>query len=110
MPADAPRQVFRPSPPNYVIGWVLTIIFVLLGLAFVLGGPDSGDWVWPEIMGAVLLLLAVFVLRAMATSVLIATRQNWSTGIGCSAGTRSSGPRSGLSASVRAAAAADGRR
>jgi hypothetical protein len=73
MPADAPRQVFRPSPPNYVIGWVLTIFCMLLGLAFVLGGPDSGDWVWPEIMGAVLLLVAVFVLRAMATSVLIAT-------------------------------------
>jgi hypothetical protein len=73
MPADVPRRVFRPSPPNYVIGWTLTTIFLLLGLAFVLGGPSSGDWVWPEITGVVLLLLAVFALRAMATSVLIAT-------------------------------------
>jgi hypothetical protein len=73
VPADAPRQVFRPSPPNYVIGWVLTTFFVLLGLGFVLGGPGGGDWVGPEIMGVVLLLLAAFGIRAMATSVLIAT-------------------------------------
>ena len=73
MPADAPRQVFRPSPPNYVIGWVLTTFFVLLGLALVLGAPGRRDWVGPEIMGVVLLLLAVFAVRAMATSVLIAT-------------------------------------
>ena len=73
MPADAPRQVFRPSPPNYVIGWVLTTFFVLLGLVFVLGGLGGGDWVGPEIMGVVLLLLAAFGIRAMATSVLIAT-------------------------------------
>ena len=73
MPADAPRQVFRPSPPNYVIGWVLTTFFVLLGLVFVLGGLGGGDWAGPEIMGVVLLLLAAFGIRAMATSVLIAT-------------------------------------
>jgi hypothetical protein len=71
--ADAPRQVFRPSPPNYVIGWVVTTVFVLLGLGFVLGGPAKGDWVGPEIIGVVLLLLAAFGIRAMATSVLIAT-------------------------------------
>jgi hypothetical protein len=74
MPADVPRQVFRPSPPTCVIGWALTTVFALLGLAFVVGGPISGDWVGPEILGVVLLLLAVFSLRAMATSVLIATR------------------------------------
>lgn len=73
MPADAPRQVFRPSPPNYVIGWVLTTFFVLLGLVFVLGGLGGGDWFGPEIVGVVLLLLAAFCIRAMATSVLIAT-------------------------------------
>jgi hypothetical protein len=73
VPADAPRQVFRPSPPNYVIGWVLTTFFVLLGLVFVLGGLGGGDWVGPEIVGVVLLLLAAFGIRAMATSVLIAT-------------------------------------
>ena len=73
MPADAPRQVFRPSPPNYVIGWVLTTFFVLLGLALALGAPGQRDWVGPEIMGVVLLLAAVFSVRAMATSVLIAT-------------------------------------
>jgi len=73
MPADAPRQVFRPSPPNYVIGWVLTTFFVLLGLALALGAPGRRNWVGPEIMGVVLLLLAVFAVRAMATSVLIAT-------------------------------------
>jgi hypothetical protein len=73
MPADVPRQVFRPSPPTYVIGWALTTVFALLGLAFVVGGPSSDDWVWPEFMGVVLLLLAVFSLRAMATSVLVAT-------------------------------------
>ena len=73
VPADAPRQVFRPSPPNYVIGWVVTTVFVLLGLGFVLGGPAKGDWVGPEIIGVVLLLLAAFGIRAMATTVLIAT-------------------------------------
>jgi hypothetical protein len=71
--ADAPRQVFGPSPPNYVIGWMLTTFFVLLGLVFVLGGPGGGDWVGPEIVGVVLLLLAAFGIRAMATSVLIPT-------------------------------------
>jgi hypothetical protein len=64
---------FGPHPPNYVIGWALTIFFLLLGLAFVLGGPGSRDWVGPEIVGVVLLLLAAFCIRAMATSVLIAT-------------------------------------
>ena len=73
MPADAPRQVFRPSPPNYVIGWVLTTVFALLGLVLVVGGLGGGDWVGPEITGIVLLLLAAFCIRAMATSVLIAT-------------------------------------
>ena len=73
MPADAPRQVFRPSPPNYVVGWVLTTFFVLLGLVFVLGGAGGGDWAGPEIVGVVLLLLAALCIRAMATSVLIAT-------------------------------------
>ena len=73
MPADAPRQVFRPSPPNYVVGWVLTTVFALLGLAFVLGGPGRADWVGPEITGVTLLLLAAFSIRAMATSVLIAS-------------------------------------
>jgi hypothetical protein len=73
MPADAPRQVFRPSPPNYVVGWVLTTLFVLLGLAFVLEGPGGGDWFGPEIAGVATLLLAAFCIRAMATSVLIAT-------------------------------------
>jgi hypothetical protein len=73
MPADAPRQVFRPSPPNYVIGWVLTTLFVLLGLAFVLAGAFGREWVGPEIAGVALLLLAAFCVRAMATSVLVAT-------------------------------------
>ncbi len=73
MPADAPRQVFRPSPPNYVIGWVLTTLLVLLGLVFVLGDLGGGDSAGPEIVGVVLLLLAAFCIRAMATSVLIAT-------------------------------------
>ena len=73
MPADAPRQVFRPSPPNYVIGWVVVTFFVLLGLGFVGAGPSAGNWVWPEIMGVLLLLLAAFGVRSMATSVLIAT-------------------------------------
>jgi hypothetical protein len=73
VPADAPRQVFRPSPPNYVIGWVVTTVFVLLGLVFVLGGLGGRDWVGPEIAGVALLLLATFCVRAMATSVLIAT-------------------------------------
>jgi hypothetical protein len=73
VPADAPRQVFRPSPPNYVLGWVVTTFFVLFGLLFVLGGLGGGDWVGSEIMGVVLLLLAAFGIRAMATSVLIAT-------------------------------------
>jgi hypothetical protein len=73
MPADAPRQVFRPAPPNYVIGWVLATFFGLPGLALVLGGLGGGDWVGPEIVGVVLLLLAAFCIRAMATSVLIAT-------------------------------------
>jgi hypothetical protein len=73
MPADVPRQVFRPSPPNYVIGCAVTTVSALFGLVFVLGGPGSGDWVWPELMGVVLLLLAVFAVRAMATSVLVAT-------------------------------------
>jgi hypothetical protein len=73
MPADAPRRVFRPSPPNYVIGWVLTTFCVLLGLALALGAPRQRDWVGPEIMGVVLLLGAVFSVRAIATSVLVAT-------------------------------------
>jgi hypothetical protein len=73
MPADVPRQVFRPSPPNYVIGWAVTTVSALFGLVFLLGGPGSGDWVWPEIMGVGLLLIAVFLVRAMATSALIAT-------------------------------------
>jgi hypothetical protein len=73
MPADVPRRVFRPSPPSYGIGWVLTTIFALSGLVFVLGGLGSGDWVGPEVLGVVLLLIAVFLLRATATTVLIAT-------------------------------------
>jgi hypothetical protein len=73
VPADAPRQVFRSSPPSYVIGWVLTTFFGLPGLVLVLGGLGGGDWIGPEIVGGVLLLLAVFLLRAMATSALIAT-------------------------------------
>lgn len=73
MPADAPRLVFRPSPPSYVIGWALTIVFLLLGLAFVLTGPGSRDWAGPEIVGVVLLLAAAFCIRVMVTSVLIAT-------------------------------------
>jgi hypothetical protein len=73
MPADAPRQVFRPSPPNYVIGWALTAVFALPGLVLVVGGLGLGDGVGPGIVGVVLLLPAVFLLRGMATSVLIAT-------------------------------------
>ena len=73
MPADAPRQVFRPSAPNYVIVWALTTVFVLLGLALVVGGLVSGDGVGPGIVGVVPLLFAAFLLRALATSVLIAT-------------------------------------
>lgn len=73
MPADAPRQVFRPSRPTYVVGWVVTTFFMLLGLAFVVAGLGGGDWVGPEITGVFLLLLAAFCIRAMATSVLIAT-------------------------------------
>jgi hypothetical protein len=73
VPADAPRQVFRPSPPNYVIGWVVTIVFVLLGLGFVVGGLTRRAWFWPEFTGVVLLLLAVYIIRAMATSALVAT-------------------------------------
>ena len=69
MPADAPRLVFRPSPPSFVVGWVLTTSFVLLGLVLVLGGQGWGA----RIVGVVLLLLAAFFIRAMATSVLIAT-------------------------------------
>ncbi len=69
MPADAPRLVFRPPPPSYVAVWVLTTFFVLLGLVFVLGGPGWGD----RIVGVSLLLSAAFFIRAMATSVLIAT-------------------------------------
>jgi hypothetical protein len=69
MPADAPRLVFRPSPPSYVVGWVLTTFFVLLGLVLVLGGPGWGA----RIVGVVLLLIAAFFIRAMDTSVLIAT-------------------------------------
>ena len=52
---------------------MLTTLFLLLGLVFVLGGLGGGDWAGPEIMGVVLLLLAAFGIRAMATSVLIAT-------------------------------------
>jgi hypothetical protein len=73
VPADAPRRVFRPSRLTYVVGWVLTSFFVLPGLALVLGGLGGGDWVGPEIMGVALLLLAAVCIRAMATSVLIAT-------------------------------------
>src|ERR1700722_5400093 len=74
MRADVPRRVFRPSPPSYVIGWALTALFVLFGLVFVLwGGLSSVDWVGPEALGVILLLIAVFLLRAMATTVLIAT-------------------------------------
>ena len=88
---------------------MLTTFFVLLGLALVLGAPGWCDWVGPEIMGVVLLLAAVFSVRAMATSVLIATPAVASTGrTGCDGG-RSSGARSSLSASVAAAAEADGR-
>jgi hypothetical protein len=73
MPADVPRRVFRPSPPSYVTGWALTTLFVLFGLVFVLGGLVSGDWAGAEVVGVVLLLIGVFLLRAMATTVLIAT-------------------------------------
>ena len=109
MPADAPRQVFRPAPPSYVIGWVLAAFFGLPGLALVLGGLGGGDWVGPEIVGVVLLLIAAFFIRGMATSVLIATPAelvywDWMPG------GRSSGPRSCLFAWVGAAAVADGRR
>ena len=73
MPAGAPRQVFRPSPPTRVIGWVLTTVFALPGLVLVLGGLFGGDWAGPEIAGVALLLLAAFCVRATATSVLVAT-------------------------------------
>jgi hypothetical protein len=73
VPADAPRQVFRPSRPTYVVGWVVTTFFALLGLTFVVGGLGGGDWVGPEIAGVTLLLFAALCIRAMATSVLIAT-------------------------------------
>jgi hypothetical protein len=73
VPADAPRQVFRPSRLTYVVGWVLTSFFLLPGLTLVVGGLGGGDWVGPEIMGVALLLLAALCIRAMATSVLIAT-------------------------------------
>lgn len=64
MPADVPRLVFRPSPPSYLIVWVLTTFFVLPGQVLVLGGLGWGD----RIVGAALLLLAAFFIRAMATS------------------------------------------
>jgi hypothetical protein len=48
---------------------VLTTFFVLLGLVLVLGGLGWGD----RVVGVALLLLAAFFIRAMATSVLIAT-------------------------------------
>jgi hypothetical protein len=73
MPAGAPRQVFRPSPPTRVIGWVVTAVFVLPGLVLALGGLFGGDWVGPELTGVALLLLAAFCIRAMSTSVLVAT-------------------------------------
>jgi hypothetical protein len=73
MPAGAPRQVFRPSPPTRVIGWVLTTVFALPGLVLVLGGLFGGDWAGPEIAGVALLLLAAFCVRAIVTSVLVAT-------------------------------------
>jgi hypothetical protein len=73
MPAGAPRQVFRPSPPTRVIGWVVTAVFVLPGLVLALGGLFGGDWVGPEVTGVALLLLAAFCIRAMSTSVLVAT-------------------------------------
>ncbi len=69
MPADPPRLVFRPSPPSYVAVWVLTTFSVLLGLVLVLGGLGWGA----RIGGVVSLLSAAFFIRAIATSVLIAT-------------------------------------
>lgn len=69
MPAGAPRMVFRPSPPSYVIGWALATFFVLIGLGLLLGGPGWGD----RVAGVAPLLPAAFLIRAMATSVLIAT-------------------------------------
>lgn len=48
---------------------MLTTFFVLLGLVLMLGGPGWGA----RTVGVVLLLIAAFFIRAMATSVLIAT-------------------------------------
>lgn len=70
MPA---RQVFRPSPPNYVIAVVVTVFLVLLGLVFLVGGLNSGGGAGSVVAGVLLLLLAAFCVRAAATSVLIAT-------------------------------------
>ena len=42
MPADAPRQVFRPAPPNYVIGWVLAAFFGAPRPGFGAGRPGRG--------------------------------------------------------------------
>ena len=47
MPADAPRQVFRPSRPACVVGWVVTTFFVLFGLAF---GPGRNRGGWPAVI------------------------------------------------------------
>jgi hypothetical protein len=73
MPGDVPRQVFRPSPTSYVIGCVLTTFFLFFGLVLVLGGAGESDWVGQEVTGVGLLLVAAFFIRAMATSVLMAT-------------------------------------
>ena len=73
MPINASRQVFRPSPPNYVIAVVVTVVLGSLGLVFLVGGLRSGGGAGSVVIGVALLLLAAFCVRAAATSVLIAT-------------------------------------